>query len=143
MRQRQALRVLHRLNELQLVERRVEAAQKRLAVTASTALCERQDGYLDYVGRRLTADGPLQAEDFRAESDRFQVALDNRALLGRRLEADEAALDVSVRECFGLERRNKTLQQVMSTRRQTEQRLEDQQWLREMDELWSQRKGQA
>ncbi|AXQ28062.1 hypothetical protein D0B54_04955 [Solimonas sp. K1W22B-7] len=146
MKARQALQVLHRLNDLQLVERRLGVAQHRETASRSAALCERQDGYLDYVGKRIgavEAAPRLVMGDYQAESDRFQSALDDRALLGARLARDEAALDQSIRECFGLEQRNKTLKQVMASRQLESQRRDDQRVMREMDDLWSQRRERA
>ncbi len=143
MRQTQALQVLHRLNELQLVELRVGVSEKREAVTRSTALCERQDGYLDYLGARLGAvesAARFSAQDYQAETERFQATVDGRAVLAVRLAADETALDESIRECFGLEQRNKTLKRVMATRQLEDQRRDDQRVMRDMDDLWSQRR---
>lgn len=142
---RQALDVLHRLNELLLMERRLEAAGRRQAVTRTAGLCERQDGFLGYLGERLRGQVPehWSVPGYQAESERFESALHDRARLAALLARDEESLQESVRECFGLERRNKTLRKVMATRLAERRRVEDQRRLRELDELWSQSRGQA
>lgn len=146
MRPRQALQVLQRINELQLVEHRLDVAQRRETALKTASLCEKQEGYLTYLGERLTsveAAPQWVLAEYQAESDRLQSALDDRALLAGRLSRDQAALDESIRECFSLEQRNKTLKQVLATRQLDSQRIADQRVLREMDDLWSQRQERA
>lgn len=142
---RHALDVLHRLNDLQLMERRVEASERRQAVTRSAELCDRQDGFLEYLGERLRGAIPERwvAKDYQMESDRFEGALRDRAGLSTRLIRDEASLEQAIQECFSLERRNKTLMQVLATRLAETRRVEEQRRLRELDELWSQGRRQA
>ena len=142
---RQALDVLHRLNELQLMERRAEASERRQTASRSAELCERQDGFLGYLSERLKAEVPERWSvlDYQAESERFETALQDRAHLAARLARDEASLEESIRSCFSLERRNKTLRQVLTTRQAERRRVEDQRLLREMDELWSQSRGRT
>lgn len=139
---RKSLKVLVRLNELALLDGRVEAARALQALRSAEALVRRQEQNVAHAASKYAVAGAarnLDVASYQALSLDYQRGLDALTMFDEARAGHEAEHDALSRKCLELQRRGKTLERVMAARRAEAARADERRALRELDAAWLQR----